>query len=113
MATVRETAYIGKDNGIDLQLLADGAPLDLSSVTRMILRDAGCVWEVDSTTSPGAFDWSAGNGVISLTLGDEPIAAGAYSCWLIVYDPTNTYGIVWEEQLRLTVVDVCAVVPPV
>lgn len=112
MATLRETSYIGRDNAIDLQLLADGAAVDLSSVTRMILRDVACTWEVDSITSPGAFDWSAGDGIISLILGDEAIASGAYSCWLIVYDPTNTDGVVWEEQMRLTVVDVCTSVPP-
>ena len=111
MAALRETLYLGYDNGIDLTLKADDVAVDLSSVTRMILRDVACTWEVDSTTSPGAFDWSAGGGVISLILGDEPITPGAYSCWLIVYDPTNTDGVVWEEQLRLTVVDVCSVVP--
>lgn len=111
MATLRETSYIGRDNAIDLQLLADGAAVDLSSVTRVILRDVACTWEVDSSTSPGAFDWSAGDGVISLILGDEAITAGAYSCWLIVYDPTNTDGVVWDDLLRLTVVSICTVPP--
>ena len=113
MATsTRETVYLGRDNAIDIDLLADGAPVDLSSVTRMILRDSGCVWEVDSITSPTAFDWSAGDGRISMALGDEPIPAGAYSCRLIVYDPTNTDGVVWDDLLRLTVVSLCTVPTP-
>ena len=112
MAALRETLYLGRDNGIDLTLKADGVAVDLSSVTRMILRDAGCVWEVDSATSPGAFDWSVGDGGVDLILGDEPIPAGAYSCRLIVYDPTNTDGVVWDDLLRLEVVSICTV-PPV
>ena len=112
MAAARETIYLGRDNAIDLQLQADGVAVDLTSVTRMILRDAGCVWEVDSTTSPGAFDRSAGDGVVSLILGDEPIPAGAYYCRLIVYDPTNVDGVVWDDLLRLTVVSTCTVPPP-
>ena len=110
MAALRETAYLGRNNAIDLQLQADGAAVDLSSVTRMILRDVSCTWEVDSTTSPGAFDWSAGDGVLSIALGDEVIAPGAYSVWLIIYDPTDTDGLVWG-QLRLTIVDLCSVEP--
>ena len=112
MAALRETLYLGHDNGIDLTLKADDVAVDLSSVTRMILRDSGCVWEVDSTTSPTAFDWSAGDGRISMALGDEPIPAGAYSCRLIVYDPTNTDGVVWDDLLRLEVVSICAVPTP-
>ena len=54
MSRVRETIYLGKDNAIDLILQADGAAVNLSSVTRMILRDVGCEWEVDSATSAGA-----------------------------------------------------------
>ena len=112
MAALRETLYLGHDNGIDLTLKADDVAVDLSSVTRMILRDSGCVWEVDSTASPTAFDWSAGGGRISMALGDEPIPAGAYSCRLIVYDPTNTDGVVWDDLLRLEVVSICAVPTP-
>lgn len=111
MSRIRETIYLDKNNAIDLILLADGVAVDLSSVTRMILRDVGCEWEVDSATSAVAFDWSAGGGVLSLRLGDETIPPGAYNCWLIVIDPTNTDGIVWEEQLRLTVIAVCTVTP--
>ena len=111
MAALRETVYLGHDNAIDLKLKADGVAVDLSSVTRMILRDVGCLWEVDSATSAGAFDWSAGGGALSPRLGDETIPPGTYNCWLIVFDPTNTDGIVWEEQLRLTVIAVCTVTP--
>ncbi len=112
MAALRETVYLDHDNAIDLTLKADGVAVDLSSVTRMILRDSGCVWDVDSTTSPTAFDWSAGDGKISMSLGDEPIPAGAYSCRLIVFDPTNTDGVVWDDLLRLEVVSICTVPAP-
>ena len=115
MATVREVTFLGKGNSNDLTMKADDAPVKLGSVTRIILRDVGCTWEVDSDTSPGAFDWLSNPdaGYLDLHLGGEPIPPGAYSCWIILFDPTNVDGVVWEEQLRLSVVDVCSVVPPV
>lgn len=43
MSRIRETIYLDKNNAIDLVLQADGAAVNLSSVTRMILRDVGCL----------------------------------------------------------------------
>jgi hypothetical protein len=94
---LKEVVYLTRDNAIDLQLKADGVVVDLASVTRMILSDEGCAWKVDSSISPGAFNWAAGNGVLKLKLGDEVITPGTYSCYLIVYDPTNTDGVIWEK----------------
>ena len=36
----------------------------------------------------------------------------AYSCRLIVFDPTNVDGVVWDDLLRLTVVSLCTVPAP-
>lgn len=43
---------------------------------------------------------------------DELIPAGAYSCRLIVFDPTNADGVVWDDLLRLDVVSICTVPAP-
>lgn len=105
MSRVAEIAYLGRDNAIDLQLKADGEVVDLSSVTQIDLVERDSAWSVSSATSPSVFDWSAGDGVLSLVLGEESIPEGAYRCYLVIYDPTNTDGIVWDD-FRLTVKEV-------
>ena len=90
-----ERVYLGRDNSIDVVLTANGAPVDLSSVTRMLIEFGSKA--VDSQTASGVFDWSSGGGVVIIRLGGQEIAAGEYSARLVVYDPTNTHGIVWGD----------------
>ena len=94
---ITETAYIGRDNTIDIQLLEDGVAVDLSGVTRMTLAFEGAVI-ADSNEDPGVFDWDNGNGVVILKLGGlVGLTAGIYHTRLVVYDPINTNGIAWED----------------
>jgi hypothetical protein len=92
---ITETAYIGYDNTIDIKLLEDGETVDLSSVTRMTLTVAGAT--IDSLEDPDVFDWSAGDGVLVLALGDQELTAGTYRARLVVYDEKHDDGIVWED----------------
>src|SRR5512139_1988724 len=103
---ITEKVYLGRDNTIDLILKADGAAVDLSSVTRMVLV-VGSV-TIDSVIYPAAFNWDptpAVTGKVILTLGElttgEPpaniLSAGAYTATLTVYDPTNDDGVVWGK----------------
>jgi len=93
---ITEVCYIGHDNTIDLLLKADGAAVDLSSVTRMTLEVDSTT--IDSETSPDAFDWDTGTtGKVILALGDEELTAGRHTATLVVYDPTNADGIVWGK----------------
>lgn len=93
---ITEKVYLGRDNTVDLLLMADGAAVDLSSVTRMTLDIGGTV--VDSETSPAAFDWDTGTtGKVILALGDVELSEGGYKTILTVYDPSNPDGIVWGE----------------
>ncbi len=103
---MREIAYKGRDNTIELQLLEDGAAVDLaSSVTRMVLKLDGPVSaSVDSDNAAGVFDWSAGNGKLTISLGGQSLTAGEYSAGLVIYDPSNTNGLVWDV-FDLTVED--------
>jgi hypothetical protein len=104
---IKEVVYLAHDNAVDLVLKENGAAVDLDPVTRMVLSDAGCAWEVDSSTSPGAFDWDAGGGVLTLKLGDETVEEGSYTCWLTIYDPSNPDGIVWGEKIGIKFVAIC------
>lgn len=104
MARPAETVYLGRDNAIDLTLKADGAAANLISVTRIDLQAEDGSWAVDSAASPGAFDWTTnpGAGYLRMVLGYEAIPEGVHRVELVVYDPTNTGGVVWSE-FRLTV----------
>lgn len=93
---ITETVWLDHDNTIDLVLTADGSAVDLSSVTKMEL-EIGDDTIIDSATSADAFDWSEGDGKLILALGGETITAGTYTATLIVYDATNTDGIVWDQ----------------
>jgi hypothetical protein len=94
---ITETVYLERDNAIGLQLLADGVVVSLASVTRMEVIAATGAWSVDSAVAPDAFDWSAGNGMATIALGQQNIPAGRHTCRLVVYDPSNQHGIVWDE----------------
>ena len=96
MATLIETVYNDRNNTVDLLLKADGTAQALDTITRMLVVDQAGTFTIDSDVSPDAFDWDPGTtGKVLLSLGDESVVAGAYECWLILYDPTNTDGIVW------------------
>lgn len=105
---LKEIVYLAHDNAIDLQLKVDGAAVDLAPVTRIVVRDLGCAWEADSAVTAAAFDWAAGGGVLKLRLGDEPIPPGSYTCYIILYDPANPDGVVWDK-VGIKTVAVCAV----
>jgi hypothetical protein len=93
MKTV-ERVYKNRDNTNDLLLKADGVAIDLSAITKMELIGDG--WSVDSTTNPAVFDFSAGGGVVVLSLGGvEGMSAGKGWVDIIVYDSDNTNGVNW------------------
>jgi len=100
-----EIIHLGRDNSIDLQLLADGAPVGLDAVTRMTLALGDSI--IDSAdTGQGAgqpFDWSSGGGKVTLMLGGQAILPGHYSAELVVFDHYHVNGLVWGT-IRLRVV---------
>ena len=94
---ITEIVYEGHDNKINLLLKADGEAVDLSSVTKMELKLDDIT--ISSQDYPSAFDWNSSSttGEVILDLGDVGLEEGHYVAWLIVYDPTNTDGIVWDK----------------
>ena len=105
---IKETVYLGHDNAIDLVLRDGRTAVDLSGATRVVLRDLECVAILDSETSPTAFYWGEGGGKLTLRLGQEPVPAGTYTYHVIVYDPANTDGVVWD-RIRLSFEALCVV----
>ena len=102
---ITEYSYNNRDNTVDLLLKADGVAEPLDSVNRMVLIDKDGNVLVDENTSPGAFSRSADvTGKVVLSLGNESLTAGSYYVHLVVYDPDNTDGIVWNNQPFLLIV---------
>jgi len=95
MAT--EVVYLGHDNTIDLLLKADGTAQDLSGVTKITATFKDTL--VESTDAAnGPITWAQSGydtGEIRLALGDQSITPDRYMVPIIVYDATNTEGVVW------------------
>jgi len=104
------TFYAGRDNAEDLVLLSDGAPVDTSSFTRVVLElDDELV--VDSSVIGAAFEWPVSltyqgtqvNG-LRLELAAAGLAARTYGdTRLTVYDPAYPNGLVWTEAMTVRV----------
>ena len=100
-----EIVYKDRDNTIDFRLKANTVLdpelkiVDLTNMTRMVLsRDDGFL--VDSDVYPDIFDWAtlATSGIVSIQLGHLNLKNGKDDWRLIVYDSTNTKGLVWGKR---------------
>lgn len=92
-----EIVWLGHDNTIDLLLKADDVAQDLSSVIKITATfDGTTITSADHAA--GAILWNNDGydtGEIRLDLGDQSIDPGGYDVPIVVYDPSNTDGIVW------------------
>lgn len=97
MAVEREVIYLDKDNSIDLLLKSDGSAQDLSGVTHMEVVISGVT--IHSKTSSTLFSGvTSSTGQLTLKLGSAGgLTSGSYQAELIVYDTSNSNGIVWGE----------------
>lgn len=91
--TPHETVYLGHDNTIELRLTIGVVLADITASTKVTTEFGNTV--ISSISSPDAFDWEQGDGMLYLKLGDENIPIGSYHTILTIYDATNTKGIVW------------------
>lgn len=92
-----EIVYKEHDNTIDLVLKSDGAAQDLSGVTK-ITASFGNTLVSSTDKSAGLVTWDQAGydtGEIRIAIGNETIVAGEYNVPIIIYDSTNTDGIVW------------------
>lgn len=94
--TVVENVYLGRDNVFKLKFTQDNVAVDMSGVTRMVMTVGDET--VDSDTVATAFDWTLGNGEVSFALGATLTNKGTAFAELVIYDPTNTNGLVWFNE---------------
>jgi len=97
-----EIVYLGRDNTIDLLLKADGVAQSLEDVTKidLILDDEDETTISDTDADAWPIKWAPSEtgttGKIMLRLGGESgLSAGNYTATLVLYDPTNSNGVVW------------------
>lgn len=96
---MREYVYLGRDNTIERQLLADGTALtalQMQAITRMDLVYNGQT--INSDDNPEAFDWSTreSEGVVIFALSGLSISTGTdLAADLYVYDAEHVNGIRW------------------
>ena len=95
-----EVIYLGHDNSIDLLLKADDAAVDLSSVTK-ITATFGDLLVESTDKAAGVITWDQSGydtGEIRLAVGGvADMPTGKRDVPIVVYDATNTDGIVWGE----------------
>jgi hypothetical protein len=100
-----EIVYKDRDNTIDFRLKANTVLdpelkiIDLTDITRMVLaREDGFL--VDSAKEDNIFNWMtlATSGIVSIQLGHLNLKNGQDFWRLIVYDATNTKGLVWGKK---------------
>jgi hypothetical protein len=111
---VREAVYLGHDNSVDLVLKANGAAVDLSSVTKVTLSVGGATIESVGAGS-GPIRWAQNGyqaGEVRLFLGDQSLSPSSADqpAWITVYDSTNPEGVVWG-RIGLKVIGEVEVVP--
>ena len=100
--SVTEDHWIGHDNSIDLILKskeagAAAAAVDTSSFTKITATlDDQTISSTNQADDP--IRWNQGGyatGEIRIRLDDETVNAGKHETAIVVYDATNTDGIVW------------------
>lgn len=91
--------WIGHDNTIDLILMEDGAAVDTSSFTQVLLTlDAQNITSTNQVGDPVLWDAGYATGEIRIDLSGETVNAGKHECAIVVTDASNTNGIVWVDD---------------
>lgn len=103
-----ELIWLGRDNSIDLLLYANSSAVDLAAVTEMRLSLKNTTVVLVSTDSTaGIIQWGStayATGEIRIAAGGSTqLVAGRYTATLVVFDPSNTDGIVWDNDIPLRV----------
>jgi len=101
MATDREIIWLGRDNTIDFVLYSDQSSgstvFDLSAVTQIDVT-FGSGTTISSSTSPTLFSGVTSSvGELTLQFGSANLTPGKYRSEVIVYDSSNSNGIVWDK----------------
>ena len=89
-----ETVYNQRNNPNTVQFLReDGAPLDFSSATRMVLKFKGSIIQADTDIDASLIDFSTGNGDVIFNINGLGLPdCSVFGASLIVYDPAHVDG---------------------
>ena len=115
---LQEKIYLDRDNAIKLGLTADGAPIDASTLTRVVVKltnGVGTTTTFDSDVDTSVFDFTTETaqvsdtvtGILAIKLQDAiapPTAADDYTLDLILYDAANVNGIHWDSPFPVEVI---------
>jgi len=108
-----ELIWLGKDNAIGLLLYTTTGAQDLSAVTEMRLALQGTTVIIVSTDSTaGKIKWGESSyqtGEIRIIAGDSSVlstsmAGKKYKASLIVFDPSNSSGLVWDNDIPIRII---------
>ena len=105
--TDKEIIHIGRSNSIDFVLYADATMADLSATTAISLR-VGDVIITSTDSTGGTIRWDGtgyGTGEVRIFAGDTSLGltTGFFEAALVVYDPTNTDGVLWDDNIPIRV----------
>jgi hypothetical protein len=92
-------AWLNRNNTIDIALSDDGALINHTLITRILL--VFDTLTIDSQSNPALFDLTNAAKVV-FKPGASSLTVGTYEVRVITYDASNTLGIVWGDQ-RMTV----------
>ncbi|MNM46280.1 hypothetical protein D3C81_572170 [compost metagenome] len=114
-AVTTEVVYRGHDNPVDLRLqyYDPGSrrykPLDLAGVNRMVLSFPTATPRItfDSAAVAGVLDWSAGDGLIRVTINQYALPVGVYAAELVAFDLNHPNGqVLIDDRENPTTFDV-------
>lgn len=109
MALVNEELiWLGRDNTIDLLLYSNSSVVDLTAVTEMRLAFKNSTVVLTSTDSgSGLIQWGStafDTGEIRIVAGGSTLLVpGRYTGTLVVFDPSNSSGVVWDNDIPIRV----------
>lgn len=104
--TNEEIIYLERGNSIDLVLYANSSVQSLASVTEIRLAVGSAI--VTSTDAAAGFiRWDQAGydtGEIRIVAGSATqLSTGQFTAALVVFDPSNTAGVVWDDKIPLRV----------
>ena len=101
-----EVIWLGHDNSIDLRLYSNSSEVELSGVTQISLS-IGSVVITSTDSASGMIRWNQPGydiGEIRILAGsDTSLSTGRFDGSLVVYDPSNTLGVVWDNSIPIRI----------
>ena len=88
------TAYLNRNNTIDIELYNDGVLINHTLLSRVLLIFDSVT--IDSTATPTVFDLTHTDKIVFKPGYSATLVVGAYNVGVITYDPSNPLGVYWN-----------------